>query len=227
MATEPARPRLADDPDWIGAGRELVHGFSRLATPDERIRMLDRLCERLGGSLYPAFLQILCVVERNGSEDARRLVVDTLIHALRSGRLPAGRMPAWGASSGAASGALDGGAFERGRSLGPIEYLCAWYAQPSELPALDVKDFDEFATRLLRLVSGSESARAMYCAKLLSDAEDPLGGSLSRETRAALAALANAWQTSDDPHAPVVACLEALTAAGEERLGHIETNPFF
>ena len=223
MTAPSGKPRLADAPDWLGAGRELVHGFARLESVDDRIRMMDRVCERLGGSLYPAFLQILCVVERNGSEAARRLVVDTLIHALRTGRLPAGRMPAWGA----ASGALDGGAFERGRSLGPIEYLCAWYAQPSELPTLDVKDFDEIATRLLRLVSSSEAARTMYCAKLLSDAEDPLSGSLARETRAALSALASEWQRSDDPRESVAACLDALTAAGEERLGHIETNPFF
>ena len=149
-------------------------------------------------------------------------MTDTLIHALGSGRLPAGRMPAWGASA-----PLEESSFDSGRSLGPIEYLCAWYAQPSELPSLGQPAFDDMATRLLRLVSANESARTMYCAKLLSDAEDPLSGSLSLETRSALEALALAWQRTDDPEVVLEACLEGLRSAGEERLGRIETNPFF
>ena len=213
---------LARRPDWHAATRELVHGFAGLRTPDERIRVMDRLCERLGGSLYPAFLQMLCLVERNGDGPSRALVVETLMHAIGSGRLPSGRMPAWGARS-----AIDGATFEQGRSLGPIEYLCAWYAQPSELPPLERRAFDELATRLLGLISESAPAREMYCTKLLEDAENPLGGALARETRAGLVALATEWRLTDAVERPVAACLEALRSSGEERLGHIETNPFF
>lgn len=212
----------AERPDWHAAARELVNGFAELDTPDERIELMDRLCHRLGGSLYPAFLQILCAVERAGDEEVRALVNDTLIHALGSGRLPAGRMPAWGASA-----PRDDSPFDTARSLGPIEYLCAWYAQTSELPPLGRAAFDDMATRLLRLVSENASARAMYCAKLMSDAEDPLSGSLSFETRAALGALAETWQRTDDVEAVLDACREGLRSAGEERLGRIETNPFF
>ena len=214
--------RLSERPDWHAATRELVAGFAALDAPEERVRLMDKLCERLGGSLYPAFLQILCIVERDGDERVRLLVIDTLMHALATGRLPVGRVPAWGAPR-----ALGATAFEQGRSLGPIEYLCAWYAQPSELPPLDAGAFGEFASGLLRLVSGSRSARALYRAKLLEAAEDPSSGALARETRAALAALADEWQRTDEPDVLVAVCLEALRAAGEERLGRIETNPFF
>ena len=215
-------PRLAPRPDWHAATRELVAGFAGLPAPDERLRFLDKLCERLGGDLYPAFLQMLYVVERDGDAPARRLVADTLAHALSTGRLPVGRVPAWGAPA-----SFAGTGFERGRSLGPIEYLCAWYAQPSELPTLDAGTFAELAAALLRLVSGSESARALYCAKLLDDAEAPPSGALARETRTALVALGAEWRATADVDASVSACLEALRAAGTDRLGQIETNPFF
>ncbi len=214
--------RLSPQVDWHAATRELVAGFASLQTPDQRVRLMDKLCERLGGSLYPAFLQILCIVERDGDERSRLLVTDTLMHALGTGRLPVGRMPAWGAPR-----SLDATQFEQGRSLGPIEYLCVWYAQPSELPALDVSTFGELGRGLLRLISESESARVLYRARLLDSAEDPSSGALTRDTRAALGALAAEWQNTDDPDVLVAVCLEALRAAGEERLGHIETNPFF
>jgi hypothetical protein len=39
--------------------------------------------------------------------------------------------------------------------------------------------------------------------------------------------LADAWQQTSDSEVLVSVCIESLRAAGEEKLGYIETNPFF
>ena len=185
---------LADAPDWRAAAQELINGFVLLNdNRDEQIRTLDFLCEDLGGSLYPAFLQILYNIERHGDPAAKALVTEVLIYALMTGRLPSGKLSAWGGSEIPANNS-----FGQTRSLGPIEFLCAWYAQPTGLPPLTRGAFIDMSNSLLRLVSTNEKARDMYCSKLLSDAEDALSGSMSGKTRAGLTQLANRWQNMDN-----------------------------
>ena len=152
------------DPDWSGAAEVLIEGCAHLPTPEERVRWLERLCLSLGDTLYPAFLQVLCRVGEHGDAAAQKAVADTLVLALQTGRLPSGRHTAWGATHGAAT-----------RAMGPIEYLCAWHAQPDNRGPLAATAFDRAARAVLGLVSHSDTARRMYCAKLLADAEDPLG----------------------------------------------------
>lgn len=187
-------------PDWEASAQALIDGCSHLPDDEQRVRFLDRVCLSLGDALYPAFLQLLCLVQDQGDAAARGAVARTLVHALSTGRLPSGRLHAWGGHAGEG----------RTRSLGPIEYLCAWHAQqtgPSPLPAAT---FDRVATTVIGLVSSDPQARALYCAKLREDIDDPLGGSLTRSTRAGLSALVAAWERGAAPADVVQQLLTAL-----------------
>jgi len=126
-------PVLRQQPDWEAAAQTLINGCTALATDDQRVRFMDRVCLALGDQLYPAFLKVLCLVSDHGDVEARGAVARTMVHALSTGRMPSGRLQAWGGHTGEGR---SGGAHTR--SLGPIEYLCAWHAQqsgPAPLPA--------------------------------------------------------------------------------------------
>ena len=198
------------EPDWSGAAEVLIEGCAHLPTPEERVRWLERLCISLGDALYPAFLQVLCRVGEHGDAAAQKAVADTLVLALQTGRLPSGRHTAWGATHGTAT-----------RAMGPVEYLCAWHAQPDNRGPLAATAFDRAARAVLGLVSHSDQARRMYCAKLLNDAEDPLGGAWSRGTRVALQAMARAWATDGPPQRAAARAVDAFLAALKQGEGGV------
>jgi hypothetical protein len=176
---------LLSEPTWVGAAQALVDGCIDLSDDEDRVALLGAVCHGLGVELYPAFIRVLWVIGQNGDHAAKAAVARALVHALRTGRLPSGRRSAWGASESAAYG--------RARSLGPIEFVCAWHAQTDPVRALTAAQFHSAARALMDLVSCSREARLLYCEKLLADVEDPIGGALARYTRDALRALANAW----------------------------------
>ncbi len=192
-------------PDWYAAAQSLVDGFLALENPEDRIRLTEKLCDKLGGDLYPAFLQILYNVERYADTDTKLLLTNTLMYCLNTGRLPSGKLSAWGSSSLGTDNA-----FGHTRTLGPIEYLCTWYSQPSGQPPLTQSAFVTIATSMLRLVDTDPTAKSMYCVKLLEDAEDPLSGSMSAQTRSGITALANSWQSGANSEATVDSYLNSL-----------------
>ncbi len=173
------------EPDWSGAAEVLIEGCAHLPTAEERVRWLERLCLSLGDTLYPAILRVLCLIGEHGDTAAQASVADTLVLALQTGRIPSGRHAAWGTTLTSSTGPT--------RTMGPIEYLCAWYAQPDGRGTLSAVAFDRAARSLLCLVSHSAQARRLYCAKLLNDAEDPMGGAWTRSSRQALRAMSQAW----------------------------------
>lgn len=195
-------------PNWLGAAQALVDGFAALGTAEQRLTLMEAVCDGLGDALYPAFVNLLCHIERHGDEPVQTLVADTLVQALRSGRLPSGRLAAWGALRPRGEG------FGHERSLGPIEYLCAWHAQPSGRQPLSASAFDAALQPLLRLVASSTAARSLYCAKLRGDAQDPLGGAWARNTRGGILALADAWDAGLPADEVVARCLGALNGGG-------------
>ena len=200
--------QLRSDPDWSGAAEVVIEGCAHLPTPEQRVRWLERLCLSLGDALYPAFLHVLCRIGEHGDAAAQQVVAEALVLALQSGRLPSGRHAAWGASSGAT------------RAMGPIEYLCAWHAQPDARGPLSATAFDRAARALLGMVSHSPTARNLYCAKLLGDAEDPLDGAWSRSTRSALRAMADAWaQAEEDPRHASARAVDAFLAELKQAQG--------
>jgi hypothetical protein len=198
-------PALREQPDWVAAAQTLVDGCCSLGTPEQRVRFMDRVCLELGDQLYPAFLRLLCMVSEHGDERARTAVAQTLVHALSTGRIPSGRLTAWGGHS------IDGQpSVSATRSLGPIEYLCAWHAQQSGPAPLPTSTFDTAAKAVISLVSVDAQARALYCAKLRQDIDDPLGGAMTRSTRSALSALVDTWEAGKPADEVVQSMLTAL-----------------
>lgn len=206
---------LRPQPDWQAAAQTLINGCGTLASAEERVRFLDCICCALGDLLYPAFLKILCLVGDHGDVVARRSVAQTLVHALSTGRMPSGRLNAWGAPS--VEGRSPAG---HTRSLGPLEYLCAWHAQPGGHDPLPAIAFDRAAQAVLALMASDPQARALYCAKLRQDIGDPLGGSLTRSTRAGLSALVSTWEAGGTPEAAVHSLLSTLHGTPWDALGN-------
>lgn len=196
--------RLA--PDWRGAAQTLIEGCVRLPAGPPRVRWLEQICLGLGDQLYPAFLRVLCLVGEQGEALAQRAVACALTEALASGRLPSGRQTAWGAAPATAG-------LGASRQQGPIEFLCAWYLHPGGSDRLSASGFDQSARALLGLVGHDARAQALYRARLAAAAVDPLEGAWSRQDRAALSALAQAWQPGAAPGAAVDAFLHAARQA--------------
>jgi hypothetical protein len=204
---------LMPEPRWALAAQALVDGCIDLPDDEQRIALLSTVCNGLGDELYPAFLRVLWIIGQQGDHAARAAVAQALVHALRTGRLPSGRRGAWGASPAAPSATPHAAGFGSTRSLGPLEYLCAWHAQADPARALPAAQFDSAARSLMELIATSAEARLLYCEKLLGDVDDPMGGALTRGTREALRALATAWAEGVSPADACARFVRALPAA--------------
>jgi hypothetical protein len=198
--------KLKESPDWFSAAQTLVDGCVSLAHEEDRVSFFQSICTELGDELYPALLKILCVIGDHGDEPARMAIASCLVTALMTGRLPAGRLGAWGTNHTTLVKSGYGGS----KSLGPVEYLCVWYAQASGRVPIAAPAFDRAARSLLTLVSTSEQARSLYSAKLLADAQDPMDGVLSRPTRLAIEQLAQSWQAGNSAQQTVNRFLASL-----------------
>lgn len=210
-----ASVELKAAPDWGAAAQLLVDGCAHAPDAAYRTELLERLCLALGDQLYPAFLTVLCRVGEMGTPAAQAAVAEALVDALRSGRLPAGRRAPWGAQRSVASLAPT-----HSQALGPIEYLCAWYADPGPHQPPSAAAFDRALQSLLRLVGHSSRARSLYAQRLRALAEDPLGGTLTRHTRSVLQQLAQAWsEPQATPRSAADACLHAMGRSGFGALG--------
>jgi hypothetical protein len=205
---------LSAEPRWAQAAQALVEGCIDLPNEEDRVALLAAVCHGLGDDLYPAFLRVLSLIGQYGDHAARAAVADVLVHALRTGRLPSGRRSAWGAL-GATSPAAS---FGSTRSLGPIEYLCAWHAQAKGEQALPAAQFDSASRALMELIGSSEEAKLLYCEKLLAEVDDPIVGALARPTRNALRALATAWSQGASPLEAAARFLAALPDPGSSGL---------
>jgi hypothetical protein len=194
---------LLQEPRWREAARALVAGCVDLRGGAEAVTLMETVCVGLGDELYPAFLRVLCEIGRHGDHAARAAVARTLVLALRSGRLPSGRRAAWGSN-------LWAGGAVGGRSLGPLEYLCASAADRSHESALAARDFDLSAQSVMALVAADDEARQLYAAHLHARAADPLEGALPRAGRHAMQALAQAWLQGAAPAEASAAFLAAL-----------------
>jgi hypothetical protein len=206
---------LLSEPRWAQAAQALVEGCIDLPTEEERVALLVAVCDGLGDDLYPAFLRVLSTIGHHGDHAARAAIADALVYALRTGRLPSGRRQAWGASSASAHGQ---GPYGSTRSLGPLEYLCAWHVQAEPAQALGAEQFQSAARTLMDLIATSPAARALYCEKLIADVDDPISGVLTRQTRHALRALASAWSAGAAPFDATARFLSALPELGAASL---------
>jgi len=213
---------LLAEPRWALAAQALVEGCVDLQTDEDRVALLSTVCERLGDELYPAFLRVLWTIGERGDHAACAAVARALVHALRTGRLPSGRRSAWGASGSAPSAG-----FGAPRSLGPLEYLCAWFAQAEPARALTAQQFHSAARAVMDLINTSPEARALYCEKLLADVDDPISGALTRQTRQALRALVTAWSSGAPSFDASARFLSALPEGRNASLGSLALQPAF
>ena len=181
--------RLKAAPDWSAAAQLVVDGCVHGPDAAYRVELLERLAGALGDALYPAFVQVLAVIGERGTPAVQAAVAEALVDALRAGRLPAGRRSAWGAGA-RGSAAL-------GAALGPVEYLCAWYADPGAADAPSALRFDGALRALLALLSSSPRAQSVYATRLVALADDAPEGTLSRAARAVLRAVGTAWSGGD------------------------------
>lgn len=214
-------PLLAE-PRWSLAAQALVDGCIDLQSDEDRVALLGSVCERLGDELYPAFLRVLWTIGERGDHAACAAVARALVHALRTGRLPSGRRSAWGAS-----GSMPSAGFGAPRSLGPLEYLCAWFAQAEPARALSAQQFHSAARAVMDLIATSAEARALYCEKLLADVDDPISGALTRQTRQALRALVTAWSAGAPSFDASARFLSALPEARSAPLGALALQPAY
>ena len=215
MLDKSASPLLRDVPDWSAAAQVLINGCAQAGSAAQRVDFVERLCGVLGTQLYPAFLKVLCLIGERGTDSAQACVAEALVDGLLSGRIPSARRAPWGAAGLGVKHAQRSSA----AGLGPIEFLCAWQTQPNDADVLGAVAFDGALRTVLHLVSHSEHARGLYCARLIALADDPLGGTLARGTRSGLRALATCWQQSrGDMQAPVDAFLGALGTSGLQSL---------
>jgi len=214
---------LAAEPRWAEAAQALVEACIDLPADEDRVALLAAVCEGLGDELYPAFLRVLALIGQHGEHGARAAVALTLVHALRTGRLPSGRRSAWGAS---ASQQVEPG-YRRTRSLGPIEYLCAWHAQADPDQALSAEQFEAAASAVMELVAASREARLLYCEKLIAEADDPISGALTRSTREALRALAAAWAEGAAATDASARFLATLPPTSKRSLASLVAQPAF
>jgi hypothetical protein len=206
---------LIEHPDWWSAAQMLVSGFNKLDDLNQRIVLMEMVCDGLGDELYPAFLKILCMVGKNGDQESKQLITETLVQALLTGRLPSGTMTAWGAKTATSSNPL----FGQTRTLGPIEYVFTWYAQPSSRVPLPIQGFHQAASELLELISSNPKAKQLYCTKLSADIEDPLDGSLARTTRTAIGSFVKAWEANKSSEEVLNCFLDTLQGDSLSRLG--------
>jgi len=212
---------LADTPDWVGAAEDLLSSFLSLDNIDDRLEVMDAVCRRLEQGLYPAFLHILFIIEQHASENEKLLVTSTFLHALHNDRLPEGRIPAWGADT-----AYTNSGFGHGRSLGPLEFTCAWFSQPGGLPQLSAQEFETITSSFIRLFSITPDIRKNYCERLIRVSEDTISGSLSSTTRIALRRIAERWR--EGAAAPDLArmYIDEVEQFKGSALTKIVSNPF-
>jgi hypothetical protein len=211
--------RLRSHPDWQNAAQLLVSGCHKLEILDQRVDLMESVCLGLGESLYPAFLKLLCLIGRNGDKATHSLITETLVHGLLTGRLPSGHLTAWGSSK------FPGDRhFGQTRSLGPVEYLLTWYAQPSGKGPLPIQIFLKTATDLLILISSNTEAKSLYCKKLQADIEDPLDGSLSSKTRYAIGVFVANWMDESDVKKVLDTYVDALQGDTLSRLNNLNNQ---
>jgi hypothetical protein len=158
------RAALLAEPHWTQAARALISGCVDLRHDDDLAALLEAVCRGLGDELYPAFLRVLAEVGRQGRTRRPRR------RGARTGARLAHGAPAQRAA----------------RRLGCVRPVAAhahaawarWstsapgparVAVPTATPC-PAADFESAAQAVMTVVSASDSARLLYCEKLLADA---------------------------------------------------------
>ena len=183
-------------PDWVGGAQAFVSALEVQPSSDGRIEVIDACRAEMGDALYPGFIKLLAAVSRFGDDGARRLAANAFADALSTSKLPSVRVPAFG---GGGFPGVGGGLLTHMRSVGPIEFLCLWACRDMHAEVLDADAFETALAHLVRLFDASSRAAVLYQTKLASDAENPLEGLHTQESRQLVRALVAAWEAGRSP----------------------------
>ena len=194
-------PILKAEPDWLGSAQAFVAGLEAQPTLDGQVEFIDACRAEFGDRIYPAFVKLLAAVAAFGDDRAKSLCAEALSHALATARLPTTKVAAWGAGGGLAELASlgRGGLATHLRAVGPIEFLCIWLTREVIDEPLDEAGFQKAMTWLLILFNASDRAANLYRAKLEADADNPMEGLHSQESRRLVRALTAAWAAGAEP----------------------------
>jgi len=170
--------------DLVSITRKLLWVLDSRPEPEFRLAIINRLNQQLGEQPYPSLLKAMLMVAEGDDEPAKALLADTFAYAIDEMNLPTGSVSSWGASAGLPAYA---------RRLGPIEFLTAWFSQPTDRTTLSRSGYQRTLVGLIKLFNCSAHARQLYPRWLQSEVESRQEGTYTKSTRDRLAAIARSW----------------------------------
>jgi hypothetical protein len=175
---------------WRESAARLAQMLESTADQELCLAVLKQLNRRFGDYAYPGFLKLLLIISESSNTGAKRRLADTIALGLRRGDVPGGILAAWGATdiSSAASR----------RRLDPIEYLTAWFSQPTHRPPLPEGTYRECLVQLMELFNISTVARQWYPLKIEADLAG-VEGAFTHQTRERLGILVDSWKQGRPP----------------------------
>jgi hypothetical protein len=182
---------------WRESGARLALALESSADEERGLAMLKHLNGRFGDSGYPAFLKLMLIVAESTNAEAQRRLAAAIALGLRRGDTPSGMLP----------GNLLGMAPRR--MLDPLEYLTVWFSQRTHRPYLSESAYRDCLERLIGLFNCSGAARQWYPLKIEADVAG-IEGAFTRQTRARLSLLAEAWKNGQAPGAIAALAAESL-----------------
>ena len=194
---------VRSNPDLLGGAQALLDALAQQPSADLRSAVLNRVARQLGDEWYPAFIKIACVIGESEDEPAKRLLADSLSHAMKKGNLPSGSLTSWGVSGDwiPAPAGVPQSFFRAAprRSLGPIEYLSSWHSQSTNRAPLSDDVYRTSLASLLELFNASPAAARVYQTKLQADSVNELEGTFTSITRARLSTISSLWSQGVPP----------------------------
>ncbi len=187
--------------DLVAITRRMLSVLNSRSEPEFRLAILNRLSSRLGSEPYPSLLKGMILVAESDDEAAKELLADTIAFSIDQMNLPSGSVTSWGASS------SDGNVQ---RQLGPIEYVTAWFSQPTQRRSLSLSGYQQTLASLIELFNCSADARGRYPRWLKNEAEGRQEGTYTKLTRERLATIARSWLNGLSPQAIADAAVAAL-----------------
>lgn len=202
---------------WRESGARLALVLESSPDEERSLAVLKHLNGRFGDNGYPAFLKLMLIVAESTNAEAQRRLAAAIALGLRRGDTPSGVLTSWGATrfwstreplrAGMLPGNLLGMAPRR--MLDPLEYLTVWFSQRTHRPYLSETAYRECLERLIGLFNCSGAARQWYPLKIEADVAG-IEGAFTRQTRARLTLLAEAWKDGQSPGAIAALAAESL-----------------
>ena len=186
---------------WFDRAGRLAAVMETINSPDVRLAVLKKLCDRVEEPGFPGIIKIMMTIAESNNAMAKRNLAQVIGLALQRFDMPSGELTAWGAGWDQSDQWVQ---MQRQsstpiRRFGPIEYLTVWYCQKTQRPYLSDDAYQMAIARLIELINLDDQARVLYPQKILSDLAHQQEGNFSKRSRQNLRRLAEAWQGNLTP----------------------------